>query len=273
MLLRAIAGSPFASCSRGINRDATHQELSGRRHRARFDSSRHDAISSFVAAFNIAVGAGSTRGFTMTSAAIAGRSTVHLQVLSAGALKYVATGFAPQFTDETGDQVEFTFGTIGGVRKRLAEGETADIIMGTAAAIAQMEQSGVLAAGSRVDLGRTLTGLCVRARAPLPDISTPERFKQTLLAARAVAYTDPRAGGTSGIFLVGLLERLGIAEAVAGKVLLCTNGDAVVDKAPAGGAEIGSPFLSEIVPRPAAAAGGALPPPMENATAYAAGIM
>ena len=144
----------------------------------------------------------------MTSAVIAGRSTVHLQVLSAGALKYVATGFAPQFTDETGDQVEFTFGTIGGrAASASPEGETADIIMGTAAAIAQMEQSGVLTAGSRVDLGRTLTGLCVRAGAPLPDISTPEQLQATLLAASAVAYTDPRAGGTSGIFLVGLLER------------------------------------------------------------------
>ena len=79
----------------------------------------------------------------------------------------------------------------------------------------QMEQSGVIAAGSRADLGRTLTGIRVRADTPMPDISTPDGFKQTLLKARSVAYTNPQAGGTSGIFLVGLLERLGIAEAVA----------------------------------------------------------
>ena len=155
----------------------------------------------------------------MTSAAIAGRSTVHLKVLSAGAVKYVLTDFAPRFTRDTGDQIEFTFGTIGGVRERLREGETADIIMGTAPAISQMEQSGVIAAGSRADLGRTLTGICVRADTPMPDISTPDGFKQTLLKARSVAYTNPQAGGTSGIFLVGLLERLGIAEAVAGPAL------------------------------------------------------
>ena len=209
----------------------------------------------------------------MTSAAIAGRSTVHLKVLSAGAVKYVVTDFAPRFTRETGDQVEFTFGTIGGVQKRLGDGETADIIMGTAPAISQMEQSGVIAAGSRADLGRTLTGICVHADTPMPDISTPDGFKQTLLKARSVAYTNPQAGGTSGIFLVGLLERLGIAEAVAGKALLCVNGDDVVDKVTAGEAEIGSTFLSEIVPMPGVTAVGALPPPMENATAYAAGIM
>ena len=103
------------------------------------------------------------------------------------------------------------------MRKRLENGETADIMMGTAPAIAQMEQSGVLVAGSCTDLGRTLTGICVRDDAPMPDISTPDSFKQTMLDARSIAYTDPQAGGTSGILLVGLLERLGIAEAVGKK--------------------------------------------------------
>ena len=209
----------------------------------------------------------------MTPAASAAGSAVRLKVLSAGAVKYVATDFAPRFTRDTGDQVEFTFGTIGGVRKRLENGETADIVMGTAPAIAQMEQSGVLVAGSCTDLGRTLTGLCVRADAPMPDISTPDRFKQTLLKARSIAYTNPQAGGTSGIFLVGLLERLGIAEAVGKKALLCINGDEVVDKVSAGDAEIGSTFLSEIVPMKAVKAVGPLPQPIQNATAYAAGIM
>ena len=209
----------------------------------------------------------------MTPAASAARSAVHLRVLSAGAVKYVATDFAPKFTRDTGDQVEFTFGTIGGVQKRLKDGETADIVMGTAPAIAQMEQAGVLVAGSCIDLGRTLTGICVRADMPMPDISTPDGFKQTLLKARSVAYTNPQAGGTSGIFLVGLLERLGIAEAVGKKALLCINGDEVVDKVSAGDAEIGSTFLSEIVPMKAVKAVGPLPTPIQNATAYAAGIM
>jgi molybdate transport system substrate-binding protein len=209
----------------------------------------------------------------MTPAASAARSAVRLKVLSAGAVKYVAIDFAPRFTRDTGDQVEFTFGTIGGVRKRLENGETADIVMGTAPAQAQGGQSGVLVAASGSDLGRTLTGLCVGADAPMPDISTPDRFKQTLLKARSIAYTNPQAGGTSGIFLVGLLERLGIAEAVGKKALLCINGDEVVDKVSAGDAEIGSTFLSEIVPMKAVKAVGPLPQPIQNATAYAAGIM
>jgi molybdate transport system substrate-binding protein len=196
-----------------------------------------------------------------------------LRVLSAGAVKYVVTDFAPNFARDTGDQVEFTFGTIGAVEKRLANGETADVIIGTAPAIARMAQTGVLVAGSRTDLGRTFTGLCVREGAPMPDISTPERFREAMLAARSVAYTDPQVGGTSGIFLVGLLERLGIAEAVAGKALPCINGDEVVEKVLAGTAEIGSTFLSEIVPVKGVRLVGPLPAAIGNATAYAAGIM
>ena len=95
---------------------------------------------------------------------------------------------------------------------------------------------------------RTLTGICVRADTPMPDISTPDGFKQTLLKARSVAYTNPQAGGTSGIFLVGLLERLGIAEAVGKKALLCINGNEIVDKVSAGDAESGFPGSTEDAP-------------------------
>jgi molybdate transport system substrate-binding protein len=209
----------------------------------------------------------------MPRAAAISRAATHLKVLSAGTVKYVVTDVAAKFTRDTGDKIELRFATIGGVQKRLAHGEIPDIILGTAAVIAQMEQAGMLVPGSRAELGRTLTGICVHAGAPMPDISTPESFKQTMLRVRSVAYTNPQAGGTSGIFLAGLLERLGIAAAVGNKALPCTNGDEVVEKVSAGDAEIGSTFISEMVPSKGVKVLGPLPAPIANATAYAAGIM
>jgi len=196
----------------------------------------------------------------------------HLKVLSAGAVKYAVTALATQFTRDNDRTVDFTFGTIAGVRKRLAEGETADVIIGTALAVVELEQTGVIELGSRIALGRTVTGIGVRDGTPLPDISTPERFRQAMLNACSIAYTSPQAGGTSGIYLTGLFARLGIAEAMRSKALLCINGDEVVDRVAAGEAEIGSTFISEIVPRAGMTVVGPLPAEIGNATAYAAGV-
>ena len=143
--------------------------------------------------------------------------TAPLKVLSAGAVEYIITRLAPGFTATTGVPVSFTFGTIGRVKQRLAAGETADIVIGTTPAILDMQGSETTLAGSSVALGRTLTGICVRRGAALPDISTPDAFKAALLAARSFAYTDPSVGGTSGVYLTGLMKQLGTPAAFASR--------------------------------------------------------
>lgn len=197
---------------------------------------------------------------------------VPLKVLSAGAVKYVVLGLAPKFESETGVRLDFIFGTIAGVRQHLRDGARPDVIIGTSPATDEMERDGVLVPGSRAEIGRTLTGLGVRADTPSPDISTAERFREAMLAARSVAYTDPAAGGTSGIYLTGLLDRLGIAGAVARKALLCRDGDEVVDRVAAGDAEVGSTFISEIITRAGMKVVGPLPAAIAHGASYAAGL-
>ena len=102
--------------------------------------------------------------------------------------------------------------------------------------------------GSVTDLGRTVTGVAVREGAPVPDISTPEAFKQALLKAKTVAYTDPKAGGSGGIMFAALLERLGIADAVNKKAVLGKRGAEVAASIAEGRAEIGTTFISEVLP-------------------------
>ena len=89
---------------------------------------------------------------------------------------------------------------------------------------------GKMLPGSRADLGRIGIGVAIREGAPAPDLSTPEAFKQALVDARSVAYSDPREGGASSIYFVGVLDRFGIAEAVASKAVLTKGGRAAVEK-------------------------------------------
>jgi molybdate transport system substrate-binding protein len=199
-------------------------------------------------------------------------AATHLTILSAGAVKYVVTGLAPTFTKTTGVSIDVSFGTIAGVQEQLKNGARPDVIIGTAPAVAAMELAGVLLSGSTAEIGRTLSGLGVRADRPSPDISTAERFRQTLLDARSIAYTSPAAGGTSGLYLVSLLERLGIATEMTSKAQLCINGDEVVDRVANGEAELGSTFISEIITRPGMKVVGAYPSAIGHGTSYAVGL-
>ncbi len=199
--------------------------------------------------------------------------TSTLKVISAGAVEFVIRGLAKAFTAETGTSVEFTFNTIAGVRKRLASGESGDIVIGTAPAITEFESAGTVLAGTVVPIGRTHTGICVAPGAPIPDISTPAALKATLLAARSFAYTNPEAGGTSGIFLTGLMERLAILDEMKRKAVLCINGEDVVEKVLSGQAEIGSTFISEFFLGKGVVSVGPLPREIGNATTYAAGLL
>ncbi len=116
-------------------------------------------------------------------------------------------------------EADITFGTVGALQAKLAAGETADVLILGAPAIAKMEQSGALVAGTRKDIARTSIGVAVREGAPAPDISTAEAFKQALIGARAVAFSDAAVGGSAGVHLAALWGRIGLAEEIKRKAM------------------------------------------------------
>jgi molybdate transport system substrate-binding protein len=195
-----------------------------------------------------------------------------IKVMSAGAVQSIVTALGAEFERETGNKLELNFNTVGALRDRLAGGEMADLVILSASAIEALEKTGMFVAGSRTDLGRTVTGVAVKEGAAVPDISTPEAFKQALLKARTVAYTDPKAGGSSGTFFAGLLERLGIADAVNKKAVLGKRGYEVAQAIADGRAEIGTTFISEVLPVKGVKVVGPLPGELYNANSYTAAI-
>jgi molybdate transport system substrate-binding protein len=195
-----------------------------------------------------------------------------IKVISAGAVRGLIAGIIADYSRQTGHKFDFKVGTTGQLRAIIASGEPADLIIASAALMTELEKSGKMQAGSRADLGRVGIGVAVRERASAPDVSTPEAFKQTLLDARSVAYSDPREGGASGVYFVGLLERFGISEAVANKTVLANGGRAAVEKVAQGEADIAVTIVSEIVAVKGVRLAAPLPQALQLYAVYAAAI-
>ena len=194
------------------------------------------------------------------------------KVISGGAFKQVLNALAAQYEKESGNKLDLTYQTVGQHLKLIKSGaEQFDVAVLTPETIDGLIKDGEVVAGSRADLAKTGVGVVVKAGAPLPDISSVEAFKRTLLAAKSVAYIDPAAGGSSGIYVGKLLERLGIAADVNAKAKLIQGG-AVADHIVDGEAEIGIHQISEILAVKGAVLVGPLPAEIQNFTVYSAGV-
>jgi len=195
-----------------------------------------------------------------------------IKVMSAGAVKVMVVALGAEFERDTGNRLDLNFGTAGSLRDRIKAGEKADLVILSESAIDTLEKTGLFVTGSRTDLGRTVTGVVIKEGAAVPDISTPEAFKAALLKASSVAYTDPKAGGSSGTMFAALLEKLGIAAEVNKKAVLGKGGVDVATSIAEGRAEIGTTFISEVLPVKGAKVVGTLPGALHNSNTYTAAI-
>lgn len=149
--------------------------------------------------------------------------------------------------------------------KRLAAGETGDVAVFTAGALDDLIAQGKMTA--RTDLTRSFVGIAVRQSAPRPDISTPDKFKAALLAAKSVAHSKT---GASGLYFVSLTERLGIADAIRAKAVVI---DGIVGTLAARGeAEIAVQQVSELMQADGVDIVGPLPDELQSITVFSAGV-
>jgi len=126
-----------------------------------------------------------------------GKQVAKLKVMCARSMSEVVTALAYSFTSSTGHEVELDFGTVGALQKKLDAGETADVLIIGLAVIDRMEKANALVPGSRKTVATTRIGVAVRAGGPAPDISTPNAFKQALVDARKIAFSDAAVGGSA----------------------------------------------------------------------------
>jgi molybdate transport system substrate-binding protein len=195
-----------------------------------------------------------------------------LKVMCARSMHKAVEALTRDFTARMGHDVALDFGTVGALQAKIASGESADVMILSAPAIDKLEVAGVLVPGSRADVARTFIAVCVRDGASLPDIATPEAFERTLRNARTIALSDPGVGGSAGVYLVGMFERMGLSAAIAQKGMLQSSGVEVAKRVVEGKAELGLTLSGEVASVQGAVIAGALPAPLGQDTTYCAAV-
>ena len=200
-------------------------------------------------------------------------SQSEVTVFVGGAMTKPATEVGVAFDSGSGSTTVIESDTTGELQKRLAAGEKADIIIVSSPAMDGLVQQNLVIASSRVDLALALIGVGIHPDGAAPDLSTAETFKAALLGARSVAYVSPAAGGTSGTYFEGLLETMGIAEAMKSKIVYQTQGSEVAEAVASGEAEFGITFVSELLPNKGLIVAGTFPDAVQLPTIYAGAIV
>jgi molybdate transport system substrate-binding protein len=195
-------------------------------------------------------------------------AAAEIKVLSTQATEEAYKELAPQFEKASGHKVTTVFtGTLDAL-KRLSNGEAYDLLIMARQQIDELSQSGKVVAGSRTDIAKSGVGVAVGKGKPKPDISTVDALKKTLLAAKSIGYST----GPSGIYVVSMFQKLGIADEIKGKLKQTPTGVFVGSIIANGEAEIGFQQVSELSFFPGIDYVGPIPAEVQLITVFSAGI-
>jgi len=204
-------------------------------------------------------------GASLLSAAV---GAAEINVISTQATQEAYLELVAQFEKASGHKVTTLFNGTLNVQKRLAGGEPYDLIIMAGPAIDEQIQLGHALAGSRVDLAKSGTGLAVRKGAPKPDIGSVDALKKTLLTVKSIGYST----GPSGVYMLSVFERLGIADQVKGKLKQAPSGVFVGTLIANGDAEVGFQQIAELMHFAGIDYVGPLPGDLQRMTMFSAGI-
>jgi molybdate transport system substrate-binding protein len=192
-----------------------------------------------------------------------------VKLLCTNGVKTLMLDLLPEF-ERTHGKIDVVWGPAAALMKDVDGGTKCDLVILTAEAIDDLVKQGRAAAGSRVDIASSGIGIAVRKGAAKPDIGTPDALKRTLLAAKSVAHSK---SGMSGIYFPTVLERLGIADAMKGKMVIPQVPTPIGDVVAGGDAELGVQQISELMPVAGVEIVGPLPASLQRVTIFSAGLM
>jgi molybdate transport system substrate-binding protein len=195
-------------------------------------------------------------------------NAAEIRVLSTQATEEAFKELVPQFEKTSGHMVTAVFTGTLDVNKRLAAGEAYDMIIMAGPAIDDHIKGGKVVPGSRVNIASSGVAVAVPKGAPKPDISTVDALKNALIAAKAIGYST----GPSGVYVITMFEKLGVADVVKPKLKQTPTGVFVGTIIANREVEIGFQQVSELMSFPGVDYVGPLPAEVQQITTFSSGI-
>ena len=212
-----------------------------------------------------------TLAMALITASVGTSSAEEIRVLSVGSLAAGLASIGEQYRAEAGHDVVVEVGTAPVITQRLAAGDTFDILITTAAIVEQAADDGQVNLSTAAVVGRVGIGMAIRNGVTFPNVTNMDEFEKLLLDADTVVFNR----GSSGIYVAGLIERMGIRGQIEAATTVYPNGGGVIDHVLNGnGTDVG--LVPVTVIRTAESRGlrlVSLPDDAQNYTSYTGVVM
>jgi molybdate transport system substrate-binding protein len=196
-----------------------------------------------------------------------------VRVLSVGAVQNAVRSLAADFTKETGHEIVLTIGSPVIVMEKIKAGEVFDAVIVSEPAMDRLDGDGIVNPESRERLTNTGLGVAVRGGAPVPDIATPDAFKQVLMNAKSIVYGDPSLPNQSGEKAEKVLTKAGLLDALKSKIKIVPGQAASQEMIAKGEIELGLYNVSEIPEGKGLKLAGPVPAELQINTTYEGALM
>ncbi len=193
-------------------------------------------------------------------------------VFCAGAVKPALETLGPVWEARSGHRLQISYATAGDLRRKLAAGEKADVVILPLENFAAVENEGFTLAASRRDLGAVGIGVAVKQGVKLPDLASEEGLKRALLEAKSITFMDPNRGTSGKYFDEVVLPKLAIRDEVRAKTVL-GEGGMIAEKVARGEVEMAFQQMTELLPVKGITVAGSLPPSLQKMTTYSGAVM
>ncbi len=188
------------------------------------------------------------------------------------ALKSSMAELVPAYERASGNKVVVEIATVAALKKRIDDGEAFDVAILTPAAVSELAKAGKVDAGSNAAIARAGLGVGIRAGGKKPDISTVNAFKDSLLAAKSIGYTDPALGGASGVYTAKMIQDMKLMDELKGKTVLAKGSPGLAEAFAKGEIELGLTQISELLPMKDVEVVGPYPADIQNYTVFAGAV-